>query len=160
MKEFVERFEARSKCRQVVFDYAYYFLFGEYPSIRDNIKCKSISGIYHFFVKKNILVRCRCSKIFLLNPILAYIVLKSNLMTKNRKPKKRVAIITFSSAMELYGIEDLWTHYICETINNKKYRIYDPYYQYIFEDYKIKIPKLNKTRISNAKKFQLYLWIN
>lgn len=83
-----------------------------------------------------------------------------NKIKQHYGPKgKKYAILTYSSAYELYGILDFWNHYICEIKESSKWIIYDSYYKFIHEDYpKTHVSPLTHESISDKRTFQFIVW--
>lgn len=159
MNSFHERFNTHNECLYSVIDYVYFFLCGQYADYEEIRNCRTWKDIYCFFQRKGIIIVCRCNPVFFINPISYYLCIKSYLYSRNNRPKGKIAVITFSSALEFYGINDLWTHYICETMHKSEHHLYDPYRKFIKEDYPgIEEVKLNHKKIREIKKFQFILW--
>lgn len=156
MKDFRERFNPHCECIYSVVDFVYYFFYNNYANLHAIQRCRTLKDVYWFFEKSSIHIICKCHPIFFLNPISYYLCIMSYIKNKNARPGGKIAVITFSSALELYGINDLWTHYVCEIMENGKHYIYDPYRKFIQKDY----PIIQNTilDIKESKKFQFILW--
>lgn len=159
MNDFFERFDPKSDCLKLSLDYIFYNFYGYYPCIRLLENCSSLWDVYHFLRQSHFQVRCQCNPLFFLNPSLAGLYL-TNKMNRSSVPcEGKIAILTYSSAFELYGILDSWNHYICEISTGANWEIYDSYYKYIVEDY----PNFNAKPLSHAsilkkKTFQFVIW--
>ncbi len=159
MNNFFERFNPKKDCLQLSLDFIYYDFYHSYPCKEIVARCLSLFDAYRFLKRSNFHVKCKCHPIFFLNPLLT-ILLLINRMTLCSVPKdSKIAILTYSSAFELYGILDSWNHYVCEIKNNSKWEIYDPYFNHICEDYPdLQVPPLSYDSISKKRTFQFIIW--
>lgn len=157
--KFRERFEKRENCIPLAIDYVYFFFTKNYLPIQKVGKCKNLIDIYKVFDDNNFWVQCQCHPIFLKNYRLKHLVNKSFQLTKNLTVPPIVAIITYSSAYEMYGITDFWKHCVVEVIKYEKWTLYDSYHDFIFDDYNgLLVNKLTSEKLQEIKKFSLVIW--
>lgn len=159
IESFHTQFIERSECQWVAIDFAYFHLTKKYAVAEDIKSCRTIKGTYDFFEKRGFCVKCYCNLLFLLNPFTLYVFVKSILKTyKKAVPDRHVAII-YSSAWELYGIDDIWTHYLCEYFQGDYGYLYDPYASFIQEDYpKLKVNRLTLESLADKKSVKFIIW--
>ena len=156
---YIERFSKKESCLQVCLDFLYYNFYGGYPPRNQVSKCSSLIDTYRFLKRNGFSVQCKCHPIFFLNPFLLVMFLISNFKKHGASSKDKLAILTYSSALEFYGITDSWNHYVCEIKNELGWQIYDSYYGFIRTDYPNSqaIPLTHET-ISKKRAFRFIIW--
>lgn len=159
LETFIERYETHESCQQLNLEFVYYYFYGCYPNKNFVIKCKTLYDTYKFLKKSKLNFVFKCNLLFLLNPLYAYIFIKS-IIKKNRfYTNSKIILLHFSSAHEFYNIEDIWNHYICEFNLDNKWLIYDSYYKNIKFDYKDMIIKpITHDSLKNIKKITFIIW--
>lgn len=159
MLTFEERYETHESCQQLTLEFLYYYFNECYPNKEDVISCTSLYDTYKFLKKNRFNFICRCNMLFLLNPVMAYIFTKSIIQKKRFSHNTKMLLLHFSSAHELYNIDDVWNHYICEFKYNDEWLVYDSYYKNISDDYKnIDIKPIKHASIKKLKKFSFIIW--
>ncbi|MDQ3130517.1 MAG: hypothetical protein M3Q99_07130 [Acidobacteriota bacterium] len=102
---------------------------------------KSTSALIAYLEKNNLKCIVFCPFFFIISPRLWGLFWKhrvsANFFLEISNTHRRKAIIHFLSAHQLYDIEDLWTHYVCEFFADT-YIYFDPYLDQLAIDYPTK----------------------
>ncbi len=152
------RFNKETECQQIMLDHVTFFLENMYPEYEETRKCKSLYDTYMFFVRRGYSVYVKCSIDFLLNPLNLLVWARSR-KTKMNKELEKYAIVVFSSALELYGILDIWNHYVYELVIGNKRKFYDSYSEFIKKDYPdYKKGEISINNLKGKRVFIFYIW--
>lgn len=152
------RFDPQSECLRIAIDVAFSYLRDDTIPYDEVKRVKSLLQLYNIFRKYGFFVRCECSGNFFLNPIFVYMVLRSYFETRRHGQFVKYAKIIYSSAYELYGIEDYWTHCITICKDENSILIKDPYYRLIPKDYGMDIEPITLNQIKRIKKLSILIW--
>ncbi len=125
----------RSHCRVLVLEAVLKFFDKPY----NFTSCiNSTSELIAYLEINNLKCVVTCPSFFILSPLLWRLFLTHRLSARSFlelcERQSRKALIHFLSAQQLYGIEEFWTHYVCEFFS-EQYAYFDPYSDQLSIDY-------------------------
>lgn len=145
VEEMIRRFNKNEECRCLCLDKILDY-YGMCLAPKNSIKkIDNFIKTYRFLKQKGFFVEGYIDKRLLINPkFFLYLQKKDINFNKNIftiQPNQNCIYLYYTSAKELYGIDEAWTHCICEIYQNGKRIIYDSYWSQIKKQYKsIKFP--------------------
>ncbi len=122
-------------CRELIFEAVFQF-FG--VDRRVGLKARSIETFVRFLESSGLTCMFSCPWYFVFSPLLWRLFIRNWISEEQFESSAncvdKKAIVHLCSAKSIYGIDEYWTHYVCQFFS-PNYHYFDPYLDKLDQDY-------------------------
>lgn len=133
-----ERFDTNEECRCLCIDKICNEFNLELDTIANVRKINNFIKTYQYFKGRGLVVEGYVDKRLLINPKYLLYLLKKDI-GHNKKifdiPSEKCIYMYYTTAKELYNIDEAWTHCICEVFESGERYVYDSYLKQLRREY-------------------------
>ena len=140
---FKERFRGDDTCRQQCIDRVLFFLNSTYTkssaiqeanTLRDihNLLKEQSSGV-HIYIHPSLLFLPPCFRLTLSRDVQT--TFNTDAFIKSASSQVHYGILHLMTAKQIYGIDECWSHFVCELYDHGKSEFYDPFLEKCMRDY-------------------------
>lgn len=133
-----ERFDKNEECRCLCIDHIFKFFDLELDAVENIRKTNNFIKTFRYLKKTGLNIQAYIDKRLLLNPkYLFYLFIPDIHCSKSffHETIKDGVYFYYTSAKELYGINELWTHCVCEFYHDGERTLFDSYFNQICKEY-------------------------
>lgn len=134
----MERFNTDEECRCLCIDE----ICNEYGLSLDSVEhiqeIDNFIKTFHYLKNRGLVVEGYIDKRLLINPKYLIYLTNNNIKCERRffdLPSEKCIFMYYTTAKVLYGINERWTHCICEIYNKGERRIFDSYWNQLQKEY-------------------------
>jgi len=157
------RFDKNTECRCLCIDYIFNYFNVEACSVEEVRKANNFVKTIQLLTKYNFKVSGYIDKRLLLSLKNLFTVIKHKISIRRdffgKNATDNYIILYYTSARELYGVNELWTHCICKTFdNNIELGNYDSYFDVIKEQIGSNFKYPDKEDLKNKLIMAIKVW--
>lgn len=133
-----ERFDKNEECRCLCIDQILKFFDLESDTAENIRKINSFIKTFRYLKNIGLSIQAYIDKRLLINPKYLFYLLNPNIHCSKTffdETIKNEIYFYYTSAKELYGVNELWTHCICELYHDGERTVFDSYFNQISKEY-------------------------